>query len=315
VENEVLDYAVPDGDVLRALAVRLQTVLPEQYRECYEDLQPASMGSAPLKYRSDGRVAWDEIWGSFCDLAMAGGPPHKGSLLEPAPSAGIEAASSHYSEVVGEICRGVRMVTDLAVNRSSVQGWVRVDCDSQSMAEWLVRAIVMENVSARCEGTIVEIPAGPDYRVEKEIKNVVTAIAKTTHYWVEHMSGAQRQAISKLFLTLSADFPLIQPAQLGYDFDPEADQALFDKMSENICRRLGLQVSDRRYAGWLGVSCPSVRSAIWMMRAMVVSNVLARREGTTLFVPVSPSNDAEGQIVLKCLGRLHRLALNEGVLP
>ena len=39
------------------------------------------MRAAGLKYDADGKVAWDEIWGSFCDLAMAGGPPHKGKLL------------------------------------------------------------------------------------------------------------------------------------------------------------------------------------------------------------------------------------------
>ena len=66
-----------DREALHALDLRLRTVLPEQYQECYEDLQPVSMGSAGLRYRGDGRVAWDEMWGSFCDLAMAGGPPHK----------------------------------------------------------------------------------------------------------------------------------------------------------------------------------------------------------------------------------------------
>jgi hypothetical protein len=31
-----------------------------------------------------------------------------------------------------------------------------------------------------------------------------------------------------------------------------------------------------------------VKAAVWMMRAVVVNNVLARREGTTLFVPNNP---------------------------
>ena len=70
---------------------RIRTILPEQYQDCYEDVQPVSMGSASLKYGSDGKVAWDEIWDSFCDLAMAGGPPHKGTLLESASLAEIAA--------------------------------------------------------------------------------------------------------------------------------------------------------------------------------------------------------------------------------
>jgi sirohydrochlorin cobaltochelatase len=32
------------------------------------------------------------------------------------------------------------------------------------------------------------LPAGPQFRLEAEIKNVVTAVAKTYHYWKEHMS-------------------------------------------------------------------------------------------------------------------------------
>lgn len=78
------------------------------------------------------------------------------------------------------------MVTDLRAN-PSIPGWVGVHCASQTMAEWLVRAVVTENISARCEGSVLDLPAGPVYRVEKEIKNVITAIAKTSHYWLEHM--------------------------------------------------------------------------------------------------------------------------------
>ena len=68
---------------LDALDSRIRTLLPELYQDSYESLQPVPMRSAGLKYAPDGRVAWDEMWGSFCDLAMAGGPPHKGALLGP----------------------------------------------------------------------------------------------------------------------------------------------------------------------------------------------------------------------------------------
>ena len=52
---------------------RLKLLLPTEYRETYETIEPKPMGSAGLKYDDSGQVAWDEIWGSFCDLAMAGG--------------------------------------------------------------------------------------------------------------------------------------------------------------------------------------------------------------------------------------------------
>ena len=134
------------------LEARLGTILPEEYQTCYDDIQAVSMGSAGLKYSPDGKVAWDQIWGSFCDLAMAGGPPHKGILLEPGSKEEIEAQRDRYRVVVEEICRGITMVTGFYAEPSPVPGWVRMYCTSAAMANWLARAIVMENVSANFKG-------------------------------------------------------------------------------------------------------------------------------------------------------------------
>ena len=60
-------------------------------------------------------------------------------------------------------------------------------CDNEAMALWLLRAIIVENVSVRREENILFFPAGPHFKLEKEIKNVITVIAKTTHYWQEHV--------------------------------------------------------------------------------------------------------------------------------
>jgi hypothetical protein len=62
------------------------------------------------------------------------------------------------------------------------------------------------------------------------------------------------------------------------------------------------------------VNCPSVRAAIWMMRALVVNNILARREQTVLFVPLNPDADADGVVVAKTLARVYTLAAVKGVL-
>src|SRR5262245_60874606 len=129
------------GPSLAELEERIRTLLPENYRETFEELQPVPMRSAGLKYASDGSVAWNEIWGSFCDLALAGGPPHKGRLLEPASPAEIEAAPDRYSEVVGETCRGVELTTGMPCEQAPDAGWLRVECYSEAMAGWLVRAI------------------------------------------------------------------------------------------------------------------------------------------------------------------------------
>jgi sirohydrochlorin cobaltochelatase len=81
-----------DQRALEELDLRLRVLLPATYQDSYENLEPTPMGSAGLKYGPDGRVAWDQIWSSFCDLAMAGGPPHKGKLLEPGDADAIAAA-------------------------------------------------------------------------------------------------------------------------------------------------------------------------------------------------------------------------------
>jgi sirohydrochlorin cobaltochelatase len=287
-----------DREALDTLEVRLKAILPEAYQESYEDVQPVSMGSAGLKYGFDGKVAWDQIWGSFCDLAMAGGPPHKGTLLEPAPRAAIDARPDQYREVIEEICRGVTLVTELEARPSPNPGWVRVTTHDETMAGWLVRAIVMENVAARAEGPLLDLPASPAFRLEKEIKNVITVIAKTCHYWTGHMPWAQQRTIGALFATLAEESPLLEPAfPAGSDSDTRPDIAL----------PAGLRVSNHRYAGWLGVECPSVRAALWMMRMMVAANILSRREGTALFVPINSVSDPGGEIIAGALTRIHHL--------
>jgi len=297
-----------------ALEIRLRTILPLEYQDCYDDVQPLSMGSSGLKYGSDGKVAWNEIWATFCDLAMAGGPPHKGTLLEPGSQVEIDAHYGRYQQVVKEICRGVTMVTDLLAEASPVPGWVRVNCANHEMAGWLVRAIVMENVSACFEGTSLDLPAGPGYRIEKEIKNVVTVIAKTCHYWQGHMWPGQQEVIAGLFAEIEAEFPLVQPALSGHDFPTDRHQILIGKMAETIHQLTGLGSSSHQYAGWLGVVCPDVRAAIWIMRAMVVSNILSRREGTVVFMPVNPATDPEGETVVRLLARIHGIASARHIL-
>jgi sirohydrochlorin cobaltochelatase len=271
---------VDDRRELEELDVRLRVLLPETYQDSYETLQPAPMGSAALKYGPDGKVAWDQIWGSFCDLAMAGGPPHKGTLLEPGTDEAITAAPKKYEDVVDEICRGITLASELPAQPSPVRGWVSVDCYSETMASWLLRAIVMENVAAKSRGRELRLPASPEFRLDREIKNVITVIAKTTHYWMGHMSRAQKSAIADLFAKMSASSPLIEPG-------------------------------DRD--GWRGLECASVKAAVWMMRAMVVHNVLARREGTTLFVPQHSPSDPNGVMTARTVMLVHRLAAMRGL--
>jgi sirohydrochlorin cobaltochelatase len=267
---------------LDQLEARLRILLPEQYQESYESVQPVSMGSAGLKFAPDGSIAWDEMWQTFCDLAMAGGPPHKGSLLAPGVTSDIAANQENYTQVVDEICRGIWMAADLPAQADSHPGWVRVQCHSVTMADWLMRAIVMENVAVRASGVMLFLPAAPHFRIDKEIKNVITVIAKTAHYWMGHMSRSQKTLIADLFQKMAGESPLIEPSIDGW-------------------------------MNWRGVSCSSVGAAVWKMRALVTFNVAARREQSTLFVPINDELDPDGTIVTGALERVARLAALRGL--
>jgi sirohydrochlorin cobaltochelatase len=303
-----------DVRIFEELERRLKTLLPEEYRERYDEVEPVSMGSAGVRYGPDGRIAWDQIWGSFCDLAIAGGPPHKGTLLEPAPPGAIEADRAAYDAVVAEICRGIMMVTDLEASPSPAPGWVRLECPTRGMAAWLLRAIVMENVAVRADGAFLELPAGPAYRLHKEVKNVITVIAKTTHYWVGHMSVMDRQTIVDLIDGMNDESPLVAPAYDPDAGDGTAHEALADKLSEAIANQTGLARSSHRHRDWVGLECGTVRAAVWMMRMLVVINVLARREGTVLFVPINPAVDPDGGIVSDSMELVYRLAALRGIV-
>ena len=162
-------------------------LLPPRYQQG-RTVSAAPMPAAALVYGDDGRVDWNAIWGDFCDLALAGGPPHRDTLLEPTDPATVAADPAAYAQVLAELERGLRMVTGLPVV-AGAPGWIGVGCTDEEMALWMLRAIVVENVSVRREGTVLLLPAGPAFRLAHEIKNVVTVVAKTHHYWTEHRAA------------------------------------------------------------------------------------------------------------------------------
>jgi hypothetical protein len=160
-------------------------LLPSRYRDG-KPVSAAPMGAAPMLYESDGQVAWDQMWTTFCDLALAGGPKHRPTLLEPGTPAAVAAAPDAYATVLAELERGIRLVTGLPALHCPEPGWIGLSCPDEAMARWLLRAIAAENISVRREGAILWLPAAPHFRLAYEIKNVVTVVAKTHHYWQEH---------------------------------------------------------------------------------------------------------------------------------
>lgn len=173
------DCLVDTNDVANILPARYQNQVPSA----------APMGAAGLKFDDDGNAAWDEIWTDFCDLALAGGPSHRSILLEPGDPELCALYPEAYEEVKDELQRGLEMVTGLNVIRDAKPGWIGMECDSEDMALWLLRAIVVENVAVRREGKNLFFPASPDFVLAKEIKNVITVVAKTNHYWQEHLTS------------------------------------------------------------------------------------------------------------------------------
>jgi sirohydrochlorin cobaltochelatase len=92
------------------------------------------------------------------------------------------------TDAVAEIRRGIWETTGLFAEPAA-PGWLAVTCDSPKMAAWLCATIILENVDARVEDTRLLVPAGPDFVLEDQVKSVVTVIAKTHHYWREHLQS------------------------------------------------------------------------------------------------------------------------------
>ncbi|WP_420627201.1 hypothetical protein [Candidatus Leptofilum sp.] len=153
----------------------------------------ASMPAGPIIYREDGAIDWGNMWDSFCVLALDGGPPHRGDFLRAPQNPDVN--SEAYQFAVSEIARGIWEVAAMTAVPAE-PGWLQIDCASAGQARWLAEAIVEENVQARHEGSLLYVPVGDAFRLKKEIKNVITAVAKTTHYWQEHLAIEVKQALA-----------------------------------------------------------------------------------------------------------------------
>ena len=150
---------------------------------------PGPMSAAPFLMREDGRPDWGAMWESFCELALYGGPPHRGPDNPLRAPDGASPASS--PAMLDDLRRGIWETTGLYAE-SAEPGWLSVTCDSPRMAAWLCATIILENVDARVEDDRLLLPAGPNYRLEDEVKSIITVVAKTHHYWQTHTSVNDR---------------------------------------------------------------------------------------------------------------------------
>ncbi len=186
VELLRLDGA-PEADARLAATLR---AVPAGRREVFEpeSVAPgAPMSAAPFVWRSDGRPDWGAMWSSFCELALFGGPPHRGSESALAGGARGDAAPDP-SGAVEEIRRGIWETTGL-YSEPAAPGWLAVTCESPRMAAWLCATIILENVEARCDEERLLVPADSSFALEDQVKSVITVVAKTHHYWSAHTAG------------------------------------------------------------------------------------------------------------------------------
>ena len=161
--------------------------------EGIEPLAPiaASMSAAPFVYLEDGRPDWSAMWGSFCELALFGGPPHRGEDEALVATDGEAEAKADF-DAMGEMKRGIWETTGLYAEAAE-PGWMAVSCYSRKMAAWMCAAIILENVDSKCEDEILYVPASADFELKNQVKSVVTVVAKVNHYWQAHV--AQQEAL------------------------------------------------------------------------------------------------------------------------
>jgi sirohydrochlorin cobaltochelatase len=145
-----------------------------------------SMSSAPFVWLQDGRPDWGSMWTTFCELALFGGPPQRGpESARRAHALGVACDEA----MLAEMRRGIWETTGLFAE-SGEPGRLVVSCDSPEMARWMATAIALENVEARADEDRIVLPAGPGYKIDDEVKSIITVVAKTHHYWQAHIMGA-----------------------------------------------------------------------------------------------------------------------------
>ena len=153
----------------------------------------APMPAAPMRYKEDGSVDWGNMWDTFCVLALDGGPPHRDQRLQ----ATVPVKENHpqYQLASDEIIRGIYEVSRLRAQPLS-PGWIGISCPEPGMAAWLKEAILEENVDAKIQDGWLCVPVSETFTMKSEIKSVITAVAKTSHYWQEHVPVEVKQALA-----------------------------------------------------------------------------------------------------------------------
>src|SRR5437868_14658423 len=106
-------------------------------------------------------------------------------------------------------------------------------------------------------------------------------MAKTYHYWAYHMPASP-------WTDVAAPSELLEPALPSEALGAaDAYNVVVDEVRRGIRETTGWPTIQSPYLGWVGVQCADVEMAVWLLRALVVENVMVRREDKFLYLPAS----------------------------
>lgn len=151
------------------------------------------MSAAEFIWKDDGRPDWESMWSGFCDLALYGGPPHRGedTALKAVKEEDLSLPANAEWDAMSEIRRGIWETTGLFAEPAE-PGWIAITCHSRKMAAWLAATTILENVDAKFDEERLLLPAAPHFGLKNEVKSVITVVAKTNHYWQAHIEMTQQ---------------------------------------------------------------------------------------------------------------------------
>ena len=188
---------------LDALRAGLGRDLDAQTREYAPPARPdpaEAMSSAPFVWREDGRPDWARMWTTFCELALYGGPPHRGPEQR---AAGAERRGGRGSDaaMLAEMRRGIWETTGLYAE-SGAAGLARRHVRHRPRWPPGCARPSSSRMSTRGSTRIgLLVPAGPDYQLKDEVKSIITVVAKTHHYWQAHVADSGARARQRSGLT------------------------------------------------------------------------------------------------------------------
>ena len=111
----------------------------------------------------------------------------------------------------------------------------------------------------------------------------MVALSKTHHYWDGHLTGAEQS------LAREDVWEPATPAEAAAS--PAEYEVAAGEVEEGV-RAAGLPTSPRRYVGWVGIETAGEEEAVWLLRAVLVEQVLARGEEGLLYLSVGATPDA-----------------------